>query len=190
MIRGVAVVVLSAVAAHSVNAQSVSPKRFDTHATFAVDHVLMSLTTAIATIEPSRMTPGHSWVRVYFYSFPADAEDVAQATGGSVASMDRKWESKSSNPKDYNTSRAVLQLTVDKDYQIDQVDMSVPGYTCTVASTAKELKDFSTSYALDGKHLRLAAKGSFICDMTSIGSGQPTFRWNVDVDAPVFHRAS
>ena len=190
MIRGVAIVMLSAVAADSGNAQSVSPKRFDTHATFAVDHLSMSLTTAIATIEPSRMAPGHSWIRVYFYSFPADAEDVAQAMGGSVASMDRKWDGKSSEPKDYSTSRAVLQLTVNKDYQIDKVDMSVPGHTCTVASTAQELKDFSTTYALDGRHLRLVAKGSFVCDMTSIGSGKPTFRWNVDVDTPVFHKGS
>ena len=59
MIRRVVIVMLSAAAADSVNAQRVSPKRFDTHATFVVDHVSMSLTTAIATIEPSRMAPGH-----------------------------------------------------------------------------------------------------------------------------------
>jgi hypothetical protein len=191
MIRGITIAALSAAAsAQSASAQSVSPKRFETHAIFAVDHMSMSLTTAIATMEPSRMAPGHSWVRVYFYSFPADAEDVAQAMRGSVSSMDRKWESKSGNPKDYSTSRAVLQLTVDKDFQIRQVDMSVPGHTCTVASTAQELKDFSTTYTLDGKHLRLVAKGSFVCDMTSIGSGKATFRWNVDVDTPVFHKGS
>ena len=150
----------------------------------------MSLTTAIATIEPSRLAPGYSWLRIYFYSFPPSADDIAEATRGSVASMDRKWQSKSSNPSEYNSSRAVLQLTLDKDHRITQADLSLPGHTCTVASTATELGTFAQSFAFDGNRVRLAAKSTFLCDMTSTGAGKPSFAWDVDIDLPVFAKAA
>ena len=185
-----AIAALLGVAAQRARAQGApSPSRFETRATFSVDHVSMSLTTAIAMIEPSRMAPSYSWLRVYFYSFPPGAGDVAEAMRGSVASMDRKWQSKSSNPSDYNASRAVVQLTIDKDHKITQVDLSVPGHACTVASTEQELRAFASGFALDGNRMRLVAKGSYVCDMTASGSGKQAFAWNVDVDIPVFAKA-
>jgi hypothetical protein len=189
--RRSAIVAMIVAAAPSARAQTViPPSQFVTHATFSVDRVSLALTTAIATIEPSRMAPGFSWLRVYFYSFPARAEDAADAALGSVASMDRRWQSKSSNPNGYNTSRAVLQATIDKDHKISQVDLSVPGYSCTVASSEPELMSFASRFALEPTHLRLVAKGSYVCDMTSFGSGKHTFAWNVDVDSPVFPAAA
>jgi hypothetical protein len=183
--------VAALVASASAHAQgSPAPSRFNTYATFSVDRQSLSLTTAIATIEPSRMAPSYSWLRVYFYSFAPTAGDVAEATRGSVASMDRRWQSKSSNPSEYNSSRAVLQLTVDKDHRITQADLSLPGHTCTVASTASELGAFAQSFVLDANRVRLASKNAYVCDMTSTGSGKQSFAWNVDVDVPVFAKAA
>jgi hypothetical protein len=179
------------VATATARAQSSpAPSRFNTHATFSVDRQSMSLTTAIATIEPSRMAPGYSWLRVYFYSFAPTADDVAEAMRGSVASMDRRWQSTSSNPSEYNASRAVLQLTVDKDHRITQADLSLPGHTCTVASTAPELGAFAQSFTLVANHVRLASKSTYLCDMTSTGSGKQSFAWAVDVDVPVFAKTT
>ena len=181
----------SIVAATSASAQSSpAPSRFNTHATFSVDRLSMSLTTAIATIEPSRMATGYSWLRIYFYSFAPTADDIAEAMRGSVSSMDRRWQSKSSNPSEYNSSRAVVQLTLDKDHRITQVDLSLPGHTCTVASTAPELGAFARSFVLDADRVRLESKSAYVCDMTSTGSGKQSFSWNVDVDVPVFAKAA
>ncbi len=93
----------------------------------------MSLSGAVATIEARPNTPGYSWVRINFYSFPLTAEDVVGAVNGDIESLDRKWNKKASNPQDYNNSHAVLQLSVDRDLKVWQVDMSVPGHTCTIA---------------------------------------------------------
>jgi hypothetical protein len=180
MCRGALVLLLAVAAGQRASAQAALLPRFNTHAAFVVDRDSLSLITVIATIEPSRTASDHSWVRVYFYAFPPDTIDAALATRGSVASMDRKWQSTSVDPKEYNRSRAVLQLTVDKDDEITQVDLSVPGYACTVASTPQELNAFVQRYAFDGKQLRLAAKGAYVC-----GSGKQTVAWSVDVDTPV-----
>jgi len=94
--------------------------------------------------------------------------------------MDRKWQSTSVDPREYNRSRAVLQLTVDNDDKVSQVDLSVPGHACTVASTPQELNAFAQRYAFDGKQLSLAAKGAYVC-----GSGKQTVAWSVEVDTPV-----
>lgn len=179
------------VAATTAQAQgSPAPSRFSTHATFSADRLSMSLTTAIATIEPSRMAPGYSWLRIYFYSFPPTADDITEAMRGSVSSMDKKWQNKSSNAAHYNTSRAVVQLTVDKDHHITQADVSLPGHTCTVASTAPELGAFAQAFAVDANRVRLASKSAYVCDMTSTGSGKQSFAWNVDVDVPLFAKTT
>jgi len=180
-IRHAALVLFVAlVATQHASAQAALLPRFNTRATFVVDRDSLSLITVIATVEPSRTAPGHSWVRVYFYAFPPDTIDAVLATRGSVASMDRKWQSTSVDPREYNRSRAVLQLTVDNDDKVSQVDLSVPGHACTVASTPQELNAFAQRYAFDGKQLSLAAKGAYVC-----GSGKQTVAWSVEVDTPV-----
>ena len=114
----------------------------------------MSLSTAVATIEPRLGAPGYSWLRIYFYSFPVAADDLAGILKGDTGSMDKKWNSKASNPKDYNNSRAVIQLSVDKSSKVWQVDMSVPGHTCTIAPFEQDVKTFLQSYEFDGKNLK------------------------------------
>ncbi len=168
----------------------IDPSTFKTSATFSVDNSVSSLTTAIATIEARRNAPGYSWVRINFYSFPPTAEDLAGAQKGSVESMDKKWMKKSSNPKDYNSSNAVIQLTVDRDFKVTQVDMAVPGHTCTIAPFEQDVKNFLQSYQFDGKNFRLKSKGSYVCDMKFMGIPNQKFGWDIDLSIPVFEKAS
>ena len=156
------------------------PSSFNTKATFSVDSDVLSLTSAVATIEARPNAPGYSWLRISFYSFPPAAEDIASVVSGNVESLDRKWSKKASNPKDYNHSHAVLQLSVDKGQKISQVDMSVPGHACTIAPFEQDIKNAWQTYQFDGKHLRLKSKGSYICDMKFMGIPNQKFGWDVE----------
>lgn len=174
--------------ASSARPNPIDPSSFKTIATFSVDNSVSSLTTAIATIEARRGAPGYSWVRINFYSFPVSAEDLAGAQKGNVESMDKKWMKKSTNPKDYNSSNAVVQLTVDKDFKVTQVDMAVPGHTCTIAPSDPEVKNFLQRYQFDGKNLKLKSKGSYVCDMKFMGIPNQKFSWDMDLSIPVFEK--
>jgi hypothetical protein len=107
---------------------------------------------------------------------------------GDTSSMDRKWNKKASNPNDYNNSRAVIQLSVDKDSKVWQVDMSIPGHTCTVAPFEPDVKAFFEDYQFDGKKLRLQSKGSYVCDMKFMGNPNPKFNWEIDLNTTVFEK--
>ena len=148
----------------------------------------MKLSTAIATIEPRPGAPGYSWLRISFYSFPVAADDLASVMKGDTHSMDRKWNQKASNPNDYNNSRAVLQLSIDKSSKVWQVELSLPGHTCTIASFESEVTAFLQDYKFDGKNLRLESKGSYVCDMKFMGNPNQKFGWDVDVNALVFEK--
>jgi hypothetical protein len=167
---------------------SVDPNSFHTSANFSVENDAMSLSTAVATIEPRLGAPGYSWLRIYFYSFPVAADDIAGILKGDAGSMDKKWNSKASNPKDYNTSRAVLQLSVDKNSKVWQVDMSVPGHSCTIAPFEPDVKTFLQAYQFDGKNLRLKSKGSYVCDMKFMGIPNQKFGWDIDLNTTVFEK--
>jgi hypothetical protein len=167
---------------------SVDPNSFLTRASFSVDNNAMSLSTAVATIEPRLGAPGYSWLRISFYSFPVTADDIAGVIKGDTSSMDKKWNQKASNPKDYNSSYAVIQLSVDKNSKVWQVDMSVPGHACTVAPFEPNVKTFLQDYQFDGKNLRLKSKGSYVCDMKFMGNANQTFSWDIDLNTPVFQK--
>jgi hypothetical protein len=183
----IALVLCAAGGAHS-GPVSIDPNSFHTNANFSVNDNAMSLSTAVATIEPRLGAPGYSWLRIYFYSFPVAADDMAGVQKGDTGSMDKKWNQKASNPKDYNNSRAVIQLSVDKDAKVWQVDMSIPGYTCTIAPFEQDVKNFLQEYRFDGKRLRLKSKGSYTCDMKFMGKANPKFGWDIDLNATVFEK--
>jgi hypothetical protein len=166
----------------------VDPNSFRTNANFSVDGDAMSLSTAVATFEPRLGAPGYSWLRVSFYSFPVAADDLIGVMKGDVSSMDKKRSKKSGNPKDYNTSYAFIQLTVDKDLKVWQVDMSVPGHGCTIAPFEADVKKFLQDYQFDGKDLRLKSKGSYVCDMKSLGIPDQKFGWDMDLNTTVFKK--
>jgi hypothetical protein len=74
-------------------------------------------------------------------------------------------------------SNAVLQLGVDKDGKVWQVDLSVPGHACTIASSDSAANAMLQEYRFDGTRLRLRTKGTHPCE---------TFAWDVDLTVPVF----
>jgi hypothetical protein len=166
------------------------PSAFETHAVFSIDNDAMSLTSVAAIIEARRNVPGYSWLRINFYSFPFTAADIAGVVNGHVEPLDRKWKNKASNPKDYNHSNAVVQLSVDKDLKVWQVDMSVPGHSCTIASSEHDVKSVLQDYRFDGRRLRLKSKASFVCDLKSLGIPNQRFGWDLDLDVPVFQKIS
>jgi hypothetical protein len=104
--------------------------------------------------------------------------------------MDKKWMKKASNPKDYNSSNAVIQPTVDKQFKVWQVDMAVPGHTCTIAPFEQDVKNFLQNYQFDGRNLKLKSKGSYVCDMKFMGIPNQKFGWDIDLSIPVFEKAS
>ena len=167
---------------------SVDPNSFRTNAKFSVDNDAMSLSTAVATIEPRAGAPGYSWLRIYFYSFPVAADDMPAVLKGDMRSMDSKWNKKASNPDDYNTSRAVIQLSVDKDSKVWQVDMSIPGRACTIAPFESGVKTFLQDYQFDGTNLRLKSKGSYVCDMKFMGNPNQKFNWDIDLHTVVIEK--
>ena len=78
-----------------------------------------------------------------------------------------------------------MQLAIDAKRQGNAVNLSIPGYTCTIAISDRDLKAFLQHHHFDGKTLRLKTKGSYVCDMNSAGLGTPTFGWDVDLTIPV-----
>jgi len=182
------VLVISAAGPALSGPASVDPNSFHTNANFSVDNNAMSLSTAIATIEPRLGAPGYSWLRISFYSFPVAADDIAGILKGDTGSMDKKWTKKASNPKDYNNSYAFIQLSVDQSSKVWQVDMSVPGHACTIAPYVQDVKSFLQDYLFDGKNLKLKSKGSYVCDMKFMGVPNPKFGWEIDLQTMVFEK--
>jgi hypothetical protein len=158
------------------------------NANFSVDNNAMSLSSAVATIEPRIGAPGYSWLRISFYAFPITTDDIAALIKGDTASMDRKLYKKPDNPKDYNNSYAVIQLSVDKGAKVWQVDMYVPGHTCTIAPFEADVKKFLQDYQFDGKRLRLKSKGTYTCDMKFMGIPDQKFGWDFELNTVVFEK--
>ena len=101
--------------------------------------------------------------------------------------MDRKWkEMKSSKSEEYSTSHAELKLSVDKYFNVKQVDMSVPGHACSIARYRDDVQEFLQSFNFDGKQLKLKSRGKFVCDMSFIKRPDETYRWDINLDTPVF----
>jgi hypothetical protein len=167
---------------------SVDQNSTQKNANFSVDNNALSLTTAVATIEPRPGAPGYSWLRISFYSFALASDDIASLIKGDTGSMDRKWNKKAGNPDDYNSSYAVIRLSVDKNSKVWQVDMYVPGYGCTIAPFEPDVKSFLQDYRFDGKRLRLKSKGSYMCDMKFLGIPDQKFSWDFELNTIVVEK--
>lgn len=81
-------------------------------------------------------------LKVTFYCFPLAPDDMAGVTRGNRTSLEERWNETSSSPRDYNASHAVIRLSVDASFKVRQVDMSVPGPTCTIVSSEQDAKNF------------------------------------------------
>jgi hypothetical protein len=187
-LSAVVALALNALAFTIANQGNPDPGAFATRAVFAVDDDARSLSSVAATLEPRPGAPGYSWVRLHFYAFRFTAADIAGVLRGDVSSMDRAWQSKAANPKEYNRSNAVLQLGVDAAFTVWQIDLSMPGHTCTIAPYEPDVKRAVQEYLFDGNRLRLRASGSFVCDIKSLAGPSARFAWDVDLDVPVFRK--
>lgn len=168
-------------------AQALTPKSFHAKASLKVDATERLLSYAIAMIEPRPAAPGYSWIRVDFYSFAPTTADVAEIAKGNAKTMDHAIYSKANYPT-YNTNHGGLLFTVDQDRHLAQVDMSVPGFACTIAPTTKTVETLYKHFTFDGKRIKLKNNGSFDCEM-GVGHGETHhFAWDVDLDVPVFER--
>src|SRR5215471_19142990 len=121
-------------------------------AAFSVDGKTTTPTAAVATVQPRTGAPDYYWLRVFFYASPLAADDLSKATEGRIESMRAKWS-------------AVMQLTVDKGSTVWQVDLALPGHSCTVAESDGDAKKAVQTFGFDGTRLRLAGKGSHLCAM-------------------------
>ena len=163
-------------------------QNFNTKANLSVDTTEVILSSAVAIAEARNYPAGYSWVRIHFYAFPLTSDDIAAAKIGDVHSLDQKANKNSFDPKNRTSSHGTIQLSVDKDFKVWQVDMSIPGHGCTIAPYEKDVQSFLQTYHYDGKNLRLKSKGSFICDLKSVGAGEKTYKWDIDVTLPVFQK--
>ena len=148
---------------------SVAPGPMGT-ARFSVDGVTSVPLATRATVQPRNGAPTYSWLRVYFYSSGAAAARAEAST-----------------PRDLTKTNwsAVLQLTVDKGGTVWQVDLSLPGHTCTIAASDGEARSALQIFQFDGTRVRLRSHGSHICDLRTLRIANQTFEWDVDVDVPV-----
>ncbi len=181
-------------------------------------HLSSSLFSVLATIEAPSGPMRYSWLQLDFYSFAFSERDRAAARKGNREFIKSKWEGLYP-PVQYtdeelaaartgdrsavarkekqvvarvraqNEGVASLQLAVDSNRVIREVNLTMPGYNCTIAFTESELKSFLQQYRFDGKTLRLKSKGSFVCDMKLAGSGSPKFGWDLDLTTSVFPKA-
>lgn len=158
---------------------------FAATAKFSVDNTVLTFSSAVAVIEPRRNAPGYSWLRIHFYSFALSAEDVAAVQRGDVAYLDDKAGINSGNPDRHNSSVAIIKLTVDQAFKVWQVDMIIPGHSCTIAPFPNDVQSFLQTYSFDSKRLRLKSKGSYTCDLTAVNDGKQLYSWDFDVTLPV-----
>jgi len=161
-------------------------QNFSTNAKFGVNSASFVLSTAVATIEARPGVPGYSWLRIYFYSFPPAADDLTAIANGNVASMEAKWTKLAGKDNSYNTSHAVIQLLLDKDSKVWQVDMSIPGHSCTIAPFEPDVRSFLQEYQFDGGTTRLKSKGTHLCDMSVNNAPNVKFEWDVDLKTRAF----
>jgi len=193
MVRGFLVLITLASLAIACSAPSsktldtLTSQTFNTNAKFGVDSTSLVLSTAVATIEARPGATGYSWLRIYFYSFPPTAVDLTAIANGNIDSMEASWmKLADKHDNSYNTSHAVIQLSVDKNSKVWQVDMSIPGHSCTIAPFEQDVSSFLQDYRFDGKTLRLRSKGTHLCDMSLNNAPNVKFHWDIDLETSVF----
>ena len=166
--------------------EKLTPESFTTNAKISVGADALQMKSAIATTEPRLGAPGYSWVRIHLYSFLPDSSDMTDIRNGSTASMDKKVSSLvGKDVTAYNHSNAVIQRTVDKDYKVWQMDVAVPGHTCTIAQSDEDVKRMVQSYKIDGKSVAIKSHGSYVCDMAMVKLPNVAYALDVDVRDPL-----
>lgn len=167
-----------------------TPATFHTSARFGVDAEVLRLQTAVAIGAPHAHFQEFSWVRLYFYAFPLTAEDVATLSTGTIAGLERKRMHPAPGGPDMNHSRAAIHFLLDKNARLSNASLEVPGLTCTIVVEPDTAAAAVQLYEFDGRRLHVKAKGTTVCDLTSVGGAKRAMSWDVDVNVPVFAQGS
>lgn len=162
---------------------------FDTTAKLSVDQQALSFSSAVA-IREARKNLRFEWVRIHLYAFQLTPDDISAAKTGDVTPMDHKSNKNFNDPNVHSNVWGVVQLSVDDAFKVWQVDIAIPGRACTIASTESEVDAFVQEYNYDGETIRLKSKGSHTCNLSSVGAGLQNYRWDIDVNLPVFKKSS
>ena len=104
------------------------PASFKARAQVSVDRTVITLASAVATVEPNHMASGYRWLRVYLYAFPFTAADAAAAARGDFHTLDLGWPRTPGVAHCHSVSNAGFQLSVDTDGKVWQMDLAVPGH--------------------------------------------------------------
>ena len=177
---------------------------FVTNAHFAVDseadpssappgqlHPRLSLGGVAATVEPDKFAPQYSLIEIVLYPFPFTPKDVATARKGDKWPLLRKSDAlHNSNPK-VSGDVAIVQLTLNEHFQIQQVTMTVTGvqgYSITLSD--RQFQSFNQEYQFDGKKLRLQSSGSCRLGGMPAGVAAFTMNWDLNLVIPVFKKTT
>ena len=163
-----------------------SPQAFHTSARFSAGSDVLQLQTAVAIAEPHASVKNFSWIRLYFYAFELTRPDVLSLSTGSIDAPERRRIQAEPGGPDLNHSRAVLHFLLDKDSTLSNASLEVPGLTCTIVVEPSTATKAIQTFQLDERQLQVKAKGTTVCDLTSIGGGKRPMSWDVDVNVPVF----
>ncbi len=155
----------------------IDPRLFDTVAKFSIDEDVKMLSSVIATIEEHPAHgPEHLWLQINYYSFALTAEEVEEAASGNFDLItNRRYE------EDYD-SQAIILISMTRDYKVWQIDISMPGVTCTIAWLDEDVKSFLQTFQYEDDNLMLKAEGSYTCG-TPVNK---TLSWLTDIEIPVF----
>ena len=149
---------------------------------FAVDGTMINPVSNVSYVEEG-MQGTHKFF-LEFYAFPMNSQEEKDAALGNKDIIRNKMPRTENGVDAYNRSNAKLIVTVSEDYKtIYQVDMAIPGYTCTIAQYTNKAPDFAQAYSFDGKIIHLVSKGSNTCF-----GGKHKFFWSVNLTAPVYAR--
>jgi hypothetical protein len=173
-----------------VSAEKLDPKHFITRAEFAIDDDVKSLSSVFATIEehPAHGTE-HLWLEINFFPFVLTKDEIESATTGNFAPIENRWHSEDGLVKTeiYN-SRATVVLSMDTQYKVWQVDMAMPGHSCTIAWKEEDLEKFLREYDFEDGNIRLKSKGSYTCNSMSDKQPEWTHKWDFNINVPVFKK--
>lgn len=162
---------------------------FQSAAEFRVNDDVHQTVAALAWVEEHpQYGDEYRILRIGFYPFPLSEEQIRNAEAGNYQPIEDRVTADNQSA-DYKSHVRVI-LLIDEDNQVLQVNMSLPGYACTIMHEQPDLDRLMRGQRIEDDRLRLRSKGSFECSFIARSSPANTFHWNFDVDLPVFEISS
>ena len=158
---------------------------FRTDTRFTIDGEVHTSVSALAWIEEHfYFGPGYHRLTVGFYPFQLTGQQTREAAAGNYQPIEEvvTADTLSANYK----SHVQVVLNIYEGNKVGHVDISIPGNYCTVAPYPNEVEDFLQEYLFENGRLRLKSRGAYACFESTPDNPDRTYRWDFDVDLPVF----